>query len=58
MIPLSSYDIATINVLQKELTAPSITPTYRKELENRLTFLKNTHPPKTEHNLNELPYNT
>ena len=52
---LSSYDIATINVLQKELTAPSITPTYRKELENRLSFLRNTHPPKTESNLNELP---
>jgi hypothetical protein len=55
MISLSSYDIATITVLQKELTAPSITPTYRKELENRLTFLRNTHPPKTESNLNELP---
>ena len=58
MISLSSYDIATINVLQKELTAPSITPTYRKELENRLFFLKKTSPPKTESILNELPYNT
>ena len=42
---LSSYDIATINVLQKELTAPSITPTYRKELENRLHILEKQPPP-------------
>ncbi len=45
---LSSYDIVTINVLQKELTAPSITPTYRKELENRLHILEKQPPPKTE----------
>ena len=45
---LSSYDINTIAVLKEELTVPSITPTYKKELENRLTFLENTHPPKTE----------
>ena len=36
----SSYDIATISILNKELTVPSITPTYRKELENRLHTLE------------------
>jgi len=41
----SSYDIATINVLHKELTTPSITPTYRKELENRLHILEKEPPP-------------
>ena len=52
----SSFDIATINVLNKELTVPSITPTYRKELENRLhTLEKEPPPPKTEHNLIALP---
>jgi hypothetical protein len=44
----SSFDIATINVLNKELTVPSITPTYRKELENRLHILEKEPPPKTE----------
>ena len=54
---LSSYEINTISVLQTELTSPSITPIYRKELMNRLSLLENINspPPKTESNLNELP---
>tara|TARA_B100001250_G_scaffold300382_1_gene262075 strand:- start:719 stop:1132 length:414 start_codon:yes stop_codon:yes gene_type:complete len=49
---MSSYDIATINVLNKELTAPSISPTYRQELEYRLKELNEERPlpPKTESN--------
>ena len=42
----SSYDIATISILNKELTVPSITPTYRKELENRLHTLEKEPPPQ------------
>ena len=42
---LSSYEINTIAVLKEELTAPSITPTYRKELENRLHILEKQPPP-------------
>jgi len=42
----SSYDIATISILNKELTVPSITPTYRKELENRLHTLETATPQK------------
>ena len=44
----SSYDLTTINVLKKELNVPSITPTYRKELENRLHILEKEPPPITE----------
>jgi len=38
---LSSYEINTIAVLKEELTVPSITPTYRQELTDRLSFLEN-----------------
>ena len=45
---LSSYEINTIAVLKEELTVPTITPTYRQELMNRLSCLENPTPPKTE----------
>ncbi len=41
----SSEDILTINVLQKELTVPSLNPIYRKELEKRLSEIIKP-PPK------------
>ncbi len=43
----SSEDILTINVLQKELTIPSLSPTYREELQKRISQIKGP-PPKTE----------
>ena len=45
---LSSYEINTIAVLKEDLTVPSITPTYRQELTDRLSFLENPTPQKTE----------
>ena len=44
---LSTADMVTITILQKELTVPTITPTYRDEIMNRISTLEK-EPPETE----------
>jgi len=43
----STADMVTITILQKELTVPTITLTYRDEIINRISVLEGP-PPKTE----------
>ena len=40
----SSEDMLTINVLQKELTIPSLSPIYREELEKRISQIEKPLP--------------
>tara|TARA_B100000029_G_scaffold308146_1_gene300814 strand:- start:4738 stop:4929 length:192 start_codon:yes stop_codon:yes gene_type:complete len=40
----SSEDMLTINVLQKELTIPSLSPIYREELEKRISQIEKPPP--------------
>ena len=37
---LSTADMVTITILQKELTVPTITPLYRDEIMNRISTLE------------------
>ena len=42
----STADMVTITILQKELTVPTITPTYRNEVIKRIDYLEKTTPLK------------
>ena len=42
---LSTADMVTITILQKELTVPTISPTYRDELLKRISVLEKGPPP-------------
>ena len=44
---LSSTDMLVVQVLKSELTVPSITPTYRKEILNRIEILNKQVIPYT-----------
>lgn len=43
---LSTADMVTITILQKELTIPTISPTYRDEVIKRIDYLEKTSPQK------------
>ena len=42
---LSTADMVTITILQKELTVPTITPTYRDEVIKRISVIEKGPPP-------------
>jgi len=42
---LSTADMVTITILQKELTVPTITPTYRDEIMHRISVIEKKPPP-------------
>jgi hypothetical protein len=42
---LSTADMVTITILQKELTVPTITPTYRDEVIKRISVIEKEPPP-------------
>ena len=42
---LSTADMVTITILQKELTIPTISPTYRDEIMHRISVIEKGPPP-------------
>jgi len=47
-IPLSSADLLTLQVLERELIAPNISENYERELRARIEYFNDTSPTESE----------